>query len=351
MKLLYGTGNPAKLGAMKRRLKGLNLEIIGLEDLDQEIPNILEEGNTPLENARQKAMGYYKAFGIPIFSCDTGLYIDGIPEELQPGIHVRRINGNYASDEELLIYFSNMAKQYGNLTARYKNAICLIINENEIYEAMNESMESKPFIITEKAHRIINKGFPIDSLALSIETGNYFYDMEEGEVDKVAVEEGFFCFFQNSLEKYFLQKETNIEVKFYDTVSDDKLKFAVIVSKSNGKWVLCKHKERETYEIPGGHRELGEEIRVTATRELEEETGAINYKIKPVSVYSVIRNDETKANQQETFGMLFFAEIETFEEELHSEMEYIILTEELPNNWTYPFIYSRLLEKVEKFLK
>lgn len=30
-----------------------------------------------------------------------------------------------------------------------------------------------------------------------------------------------------------------MEVKFYDTVEDKLLKFAVIVAKSNGKWVFC----------------------------------------------------------------------------------------------------------------
>ena len=200
IKLLYGTGNPAKLGAMKRRLESLKLEIIGLNNLDKEVPEVLEEGNTPLENARQKAMAYYNAFGMPVFSCDTGLYIEGIPEALQPGIHARRIQGEYASDEELLSYFSNMAKKYGNLIARYRNAICLIINEEEIYETMDSTLESKPFIITQKAHKIMNKGFPIDSLSLCIETGEYFYDMKEHEADKVAVEDGFLNFFLKNLE-------------------------------------------------------------------------------------------------------------------------------------------------------
>ena len=66
-----------------------------------------------------------------------------------------------------------------------------------------------------------------------------------------------------------------LEVKFYDTVDDSLLKFAVIISQSNGKWVICKHKERDTYEAPGGHREAGEDILETAKRELQEETGAI----------------------------------------------------------------------------
>ena len=45
------------------------------------------------------------------------------------------------------------------------------------------------------------------------------------------------------------------KVKFYDSISDELLKFAVIISKTQGKWVFCKHKERDTYEVPGRHRE------------------------------------------------------------------------------------------------
>lgn len=71
MKLLYGTGNPAKLDAMRRRLKKSEIELIGLRDLEAEgiaIPAVPEDGKTPLENARQKAMAYYKAFRMPVFS-------------------------------------------------------------------------------------------------------------------------------------------------------------------------------------------------------------------------------------------------------------------------------------------
>ena len=34
-----------------------------------------------------------------------------------------------------------------------------------------------------------------------------------------------------------------LEVKFYDSVDDSLLKFAVIVSQSNGKLLFCKDKE------------------------------------------------------------------------------------------------------------
>ena len=111
----------------------------------------------------------------------------------------------------------------------------------------------------------------------------------------------------------------NLEVKFYDTVNDELLKFAVIISQSNGKWVFCKHKERDTYEVPGGHREVGENILETAKRELQEETGALRF--------------------------LCFAEITEFAKELHSEMEKVVLMDELPENWTYPLIQPKLIEK------
>lgn len=198
MKILYGTGNPAKLSAMKRRLENLEIELIGLKDMQEKgivIPNVLEDGDTPLENARKKAKAYYRAFHMPVFSCDSGLFFDNVPKEIQPSVHVRTVNGNYLTDKEMIEHYSGLAKKYGNLTARYKNAICLVMDENNIYEAMEPSMESESFIITDKPHSIVKKGFPLDSLSIDIKTGKYYYDLPEDALDQVAVEDGFLEFF------------------------------------------------------------------------------------------------------------------------------------------------------------
>ena len=139
-----------------------------------------------------------------------------------------------------------------------------------------------------------------------------------------------------------------IEVKFYNEVADELLKFAVIISKTNGKWVFCKHKERDTYEVPGGHREEIENILETAKRELKEETGALDFTISPICVYSVTGKNKVNETGEETYGMLFFADIKTFENELHSEMEKVLITDTLIENWTYPLIQPKLIEEAKK---
>lgn len=104
-----------------------------------------------------------------------------------------------------------------------------------------------------------------------------------------------------------------VEVKFYDKVEDSLLKFAVIIAKTEGKWIFCKHKERDTLEVPGGHREAGEAILETAKRELKEETGAVDFHIRPVCVYSV--KGKTR------------------------------VSEDLTDNWTYPLIQPKLIQE------
>lgn len=212
-RLLYATGNAAKLSAMQARLKPFGIEVAGLQDVMRENPdiaerikslNIAEDGQTPLTNAEKKALAYYQVFRMPLFSCDSGLYIENIPEEEQPGVHVRTVHGKYLSDEEMLEHYTGLAKKYGDLKARYRNAICLVEDETHIYKAMTEEMASEPFLIASKPHKdgIRKKGFPLDCISIHIGTGKYYYDLGEDELNQVAVEDGFLTFFRKYLEKH-----------------------------------------------------------------------------------------------------------------------------------------------------
>lgn len=199
MRVLYGTTNQAKLNSMRRITKRLGIEIIGLKELGLPLPKVEENGKNPLENARIKAECYYKAFGMPVFSCDSGLYFDGLEEELQPGIHTRRVNGKELSDEEMIAYYADLARKHGNqLIGRYRNAICFILDESHVYESMDVSLATESFVLVDMPHENKVPGFPLDSLSVDIKTGKYYYDLEERSVES-EMEEGFYQFFKDTL--------------------------------------------------------------------------------------------------------------------------------------------------------
>lgn len=205
IRLLYGTSNPAKIQHMKEMLNGLNIEIQGLIDMGHlDVGPIGEDGNNPLENAKIKAMTYYKTLKRPVFSCDSGLYIEGLESKKQPGVHVRRVNGKELNDNEMIEYYANLAAELGgSAKAKYKNAICLIIDEENIFEYDGEDISAEEFIITSKAHSKRISGFPLDSLSIKIETGQYYMDIHENNNcdDEYKMAQGFRDFFLKTVLK------------------------------------------------------------------------------------------------------------------------------------------------------
>ena len=204
MTLLFGTGNPAKLNSLRESLKGLDIELLSLRDMEKSPPDVDESGSSPLENAREKALAYYRFYGVPVFSMDSGLYFDNVPEEEQPGVHVRNISGKRLSDDEMIAYYCGLARKYGGrLTARYKNAVCLVISESEIFQSMDESLWGEPFYIADTPHqRQHQEGFPLDRLSVDIASGKYYFDLPENI--ETSMNEGFRRFFENSLKEKLL---------------------------------------------------------------------------------------------------------------------------------------------------
>lgn len=201
MKLLYGTGNPAKLRVMRDYLIGLNVEIIGLRDVEQPLPYVEESGASPLQNAEIKAQAYYDALHMPAFSCDSGLYFDEVPADRQPGLFVRRApDGHEMEDAEMTAHYAALAHEFGGrLTARYRNAICLILDDDHRYIAMDASLAGEPFILCDKPHAKREKGFPLDCLSLDMVTGKYYYDLPVGGLANSSMSDGFRAFFERSL--------------------------------------------------------------------------------------------------------------------------------------------------------
>lgn len=199
--LLFGTGNPSKLNTMRESLEGMDIGLLSLRDMEKSPPEVAESGSSPLENARIKALAYYRHYGIPVFSLDSGLFFENVPDGLQPGVHVRNVAGKKLSDNEMIAYYSALAREYGGrLTARYKNALCLVMSENEIYQSMDESLWGKAFYLTDTPHkRMHQEGFPLDRLSVDIASGEYYYDLPKSV--ETSMNTGFRSFFENYLKE------------------------------------------------------------------------------------------------------------------------------------------------------
>jgi len=128
-------------------------------------------------------------------------------------------------------------------------------------------------------------------------------------------------------------------VHFYEEApAGARQKYAVIIAKHEGKLLWCRHKDRDTWEVPGGHIEPGETAIEAAARELQEETGATDFTIAPVCWYRLHFNNGGLGS----ISLLCAAEVHAMGE-LHSEIAEIRTFEGVPTDLTYPDIQPYLL--------
>lgn len=136
----------------------------------------------------------------------------------------------------------------------------------------------------------------------------------------------------------------DIRVLFFDEAPRGlRHKYAVIIARHNGKFLWCRHESRTTWEIPGGHIEEGETAIEAAARELQEETGAVDFTLTPVCWYSAFRAD----NEPHSLGLLCIADVHSFGE-LHSEIAEVHALDNVPASLTYPQIQPFLLEEAKR---
>ena len=91
MKLVLATKNKGKIAEMKAILSQASVEVLSLDDLPGNPPDVLEDGATFTENARKKALAIARWSGLPALSDDSGLVVGVLDGD--PGVHSSRYAG------------------------------------------------------------------------------------------------------------------------------------------------------------------------------------------------------------------------------------------------------------------
>lgn len=186
-KVLFATGNESKAKRFKKGLLENNIEIITINDIEKNI-DIEENGKDAIENALIKARAYANVYDLPVFAMDDNLYIDDIPEDKQPGMYVRRVNGKRLNDNEMIEYYSNLAHEYGKngkLTCRWVYAIAVIKDGKE----STYTWSKEDFYIVDKPSSKINSGYPLNTISINKKLNKYFTDMTEEDKEMVKESE------------------------------------------------------------------------------------------------------------------------------------------------------------------
>lgn len=187
MKYLLATTNKAKIRYYGTKLKEKGLDIVTLNDLNIEI-DVDETGKNPIENAVIKATEYNKLSNIPTIALDEGLFLDGVPDEIQPGTHVRRVNGRRLDDNEMIDYYTSLVNQYGvngKLRGYFLKGVA-IVNGNDIFTF--EYKANREF--TSKKSEIIDEGYPLASIQIIESVGKFKSELtEEEEKNTMDVEQ------------------------------------------------------------------------------------------------------------------------------------------------------------------
>ena len=177
-RLLLGTSNPGKVADWRAMFRHLTLEVLDPVQLGLTV-DAVESADTAEENARIKALAYFAASGIPTFSLDAALRIDGLPAELQPGVHVRRIGGaESATDAEMVDHYRALLEKLGGRAAgEWTLGIALALDRHHLH---SERLANRTtFVSTPSRARVT--GHPLQSLQIDPVTGVYFAEMTPAE--------------------------------------------------------------------------------------------------------------------------------------------------------------------------
>ena len=186
--IIFATSNESKTKRFSKGLKELGIEVLSLKDIDIKL-DVEEDGNTAIENALIKARECYRKTKMPSMGMDDTLYIEGVPEDLQPGLFVRRVNGKSLTDEEMIEHYTNLVKEYGKdgrIDSRWVYGLAVINDKGE--EATYTWSKDDFYMVSTKSDKI-NPGYPLNSISKYKKLDKYFTDVTDEDMKLLEVNE------------------------------------------------------------------------------------------------------------------------------------------------------------------
>ena len=186
--IIFATSNESKAKRFSKGLKELGIEVLSLKDIDIKL-DVEEDGNTAIENALIKARECYRKTKMPSMGMDDTLYIEGVPEDLQPGLFVRRVNGKSLTDEEMIEHYTNLVKEYGKdgrINCKWIYGLAVINEKGE--EATYTWSKDDFYMVSTKSNKI-NPGYPLNSISKYKKLDKYFTDVTDEDMKLLEVNE------------------------------------------------------------------------------------------------------------------------------------------------------------------
>ncbi len=187
-KILFATGNPTKAKRFSVGLLKNDIEVLSLKDLNVEI-DVEENGSSAIENALIKARACYEKTKMPVIGMDDTLYLDGVPEDKQPGMFVRRVNGKVLNDEEMIEHYTNLVKEYGvdgKLFCKWIYGMAVIDEKGK--ESTYTWCKDNFYMVDTKSEKI-NPGYPLNSISKYKGLDKYFTEVTDEDLETVKVSE------------------------------------------------------------------------------------------------------------------------------------------------------------------
>ena len=196
--ILFATGNAAKVARFKEKLVDKGILLKSLNDLGINL-DVEENGKTAIENATIKAKAYYEATKMTTMAMDDTMFIDGIPDDKQPGVFVRRVNGKRLNDEEMIDYYTNLVKIYGKdgkLNTKWILGL-VIITDGKISKYTDVTSE---YYLVDTPAKDMREGYPLSSILVNKKINKYdIYLTEEDKKIGQADDKGFIEFIEKTL--------------------------------------------------------------------------------------------------------------------------------------------------------